>query len=128
MAERTFSDLDLDFTKHPVTKDVSLKTGEYAIIQSLKNLIFTNYYERPFNPIIGSNIRKMLFEPVDPLTGSILSKEITTLIGNFEPRVKIDYLQVNADTEAQTYQIILRFYTINSTKPIKITLFLNRLR
>lgn len=128
MAERIFSDLDLDFTKHPITKDVSRKTKENAVIASMKNLIFTNYYERPFNPTFGSNIRKMLFEPIDGLTGSILDKEIRTLLGNYEPRVQIDALQVNADIENQGYQIILRFYTLNSAKPIAISLFLNRLR
>jgi len=126
--ERVFSDLDIDFTMHPITKDVSRKTKEYAIIQSVKNLIMTNYYERPFNPSIGSGIRAMLFEPIDGITASTLNKEISNLIDNFEPRVKLDGLQVNANDQEQRYDISIRFYTLNSVKPIKVNLFLNRLR
>jgi phage baseplate assembly protein W len=126
--ERVFSDLDIDFTMHPITKDVSRKTKEYAIIQSVKNLIMTNYYERPFNPSLGSGIRAMLFEPIDGITASTLNKEISNLIDNFEPRVKLDGLQVNANDQEQRYDISIRFYTLNSVKPIKVNLFLNRLR
>lgn len=126
--ERVFSDLDIDFTMHPITKDVSRKTKEYAIIQSVKNLIMTNYYERLFNPSLGSGIRAMLFEPIDGITASTLNKEISNLINNFEPRVKLDGLQVNANDQEQRYDISIRFYTLNSVKPIKVNLFLNRLR
>lgn len=128
MAQRIFSDLDLSFTKHPITKDVSKKTKEYAILQSLKNLIQTNHYERPFNAKLGSNIRSLLFELVDPISASILHKELTLLITNYEPRVKIDELQVNPDVDNNRYNISVRFYMNNSAKPTTISLFLNRLR
>ncbi len=126
--ERTFTDLDLNFTKHPITKDVSRKVGDQAIIASLKNLIFTNFYERPFNPSIGSNIRKMLFEPLDALTGATIQKEITIMVGNFEPRVRLQAVQVVADFDRNSYQVTITFFTANAVKPIRTTLFLNRLR
>lgn len=126
--ERTFSDLDLNFTKHPITKDVSRKTGNNAVIGALKNLIFTNFYERPFNPRFGSNIRAMLFEPLDPLTGSILQKEIKILIENYEPRVSLRDIQVVADFDRNSYQVTITFFTVNSTQPLRTVLFLNRLR
>lgn len=126
--ERVFTDLDLDFTKHPITKDVSKKTKEYAVIQSLRNLILTNFYERPFHSKLGSNISKMLFEPINGITSSIIHKEIVTLISNFEPRVTLDELQVNADPDNYRYDISIRFYVTNSVRPIRISLFLNRLR
>lgn len=126
--ERIFSDLDLNFTKHPVTKDVARKTGDKAIIASLKNLIYTNFYERPFNPRLGSNIRGMLFEPLDPLTGATLQKEIKILIQNYEPRVSIRDIQVIADFDNNAYQVTLTFFTVNSTAPLRTVLFLNRLR
>lgn len=125
---RTFSDLDLNFTKHPVTKDVVRKTNDNAIISSLVNLISTNHYERPFRPTIGSNIKALLFEPLDNLTAISLKKEIELMINNYEPRVRIDELQVNANDEKQSYDVTLRFYVINSMRPITINLFLNRLR
>lgn len=126
--ERKFSDLDLNFTKHPVTKDVARKTGDNAIIASLKHLVHTNFYERPFNPRLGSNVRAMLFEPLDPLTGVTLQKEIEILIKNFEPRVSIRDIQVVADFDKNSYQVTLTFFTVNSTQPLRTVLFLNRLR
>jgi len=126
--ERVFTDIDLDFTMHPITKDVSKKTKEYAVIQSLRNLILTNYYERPFNNKIGSNISKMLFEPIDGVTGSIINNEIRTLIKNFEPRVSLDEVRVDADSDNHRYNVSIRFYVANSVRPIRISLFLNRLR
>ena len=126
--ERTFSDLDLNFTKHPITKDVARKTGNNAIIGALKNLVLTNFYERPFNPKFGSNIRAMLFEPLDPLTGSILQKEIKILIENYEPRVSLRDIQVVADFDRNSYQVTITFFTVNSTQPLRTVLFLNRLR
>lgn len=126
--ERTFSDLDLNFTKHPITKDVARKTGNNAIIGALKNLVYTNFYERPFNPKFGSNVRGMLFEPLDPLTGSILQKEIKILIENYEPRVSLRDIQVVADYERNSYQVTITFFTVNSTQPLRTVLFLNRLR
>lgn len=126
--ERKFSDLDLNFTKHPITKDVSRKVGDQAIISSMKNLIFTNFYERPFNPSLGSNIRRMLFEPLDGITGATIQKEISILIGNYEPRVRLQNVQVVADLERNSYQVTITFFTANSIKPLRTTVFLNRLR
>ena len=126
--ERTFSDLDLNFTKHPITKDVARKTGNNAIIGALKNMIYTNFYERPFNPKFGSNVRGMLFEPLDPLTGAILQKEIKILIENYEPRVSLRDIQVVADYDRNSYQVTITFFTVNSTQPLRTVLFLNRLR
>lgn len=127
-SSRIFTDLDLAFTKHPVTKDVALKTKEKAIIQSIKNLILTNYNERLFNPKLGSNINRMLFEPVDGISASILNKEIQTVITNFEPRVSVEEVQVIPNDREDGYEITLKFYVINSIKPLTIGLFLNRLR
>jgi phage baseplate assembly protein W len=126
--QRVFSDLDLTFAKHPVTKDVSKKVKEQAIIGAMRNLLLTKFYERPFNPTLGSNITQLLFEPVDFVTASILSKEITTTIKNYEPRVSINEIIVTPDNENQRYDVTLKFFIVNSVKPITITLFLNRLR
>lgn len=125
---RIYSDLDLDFSKHPVTKDVSRKTNDSAVIASVKNLLQTNYYERPFNPTFGGNITALLFEPVDPISASILQKEIEMTIENYEKRARIDQIIVDVDPENQRYLVNLRFYILNSTKPVTVNLYLNRLR
>jgi len=62
---REYSDLDLNFTIHPVKKDINRHVGDMAVINSIKNLVLTNHYERPFQPDIGSNIRRLLFENMD---------------------------------------------------------------
>jgi phage baseplate assembly protein W len=69
-SDRTFRDLDLNFTIHPVKKDINTHKNEFAIINSIKNLILTNHYERLFQPELGSNLRRLLFEQVDSVTSA----------------------------------------------------------
>ena len=127
-AERTFRDLDLNFTIHPVKKDINTYKNEYAVINSIKNLVLTNHYERPFQPEIGSNIRRLLFENVDTVTAAQIEREITEVIGNFEPRAQVSRVNAIPSPDENTYKIILEFFIINSTSPITINFFLERIR
>ena len=74
--QKIYSDLDLTFNRLPVTNDVALRYDDQAVIASVRNLLLTNFYERPFQPNLGSNIDKLLFEPVNNLTAGLLSDEI----------------------------------------------------
>jgi len=125
---RQYSDLDLNFTIHPVKKDINRNLGERAVINSVKNLILTNHYERPFQPNIGSNIRRLLFENLDNLTATTIENEIRQTILNFEPRVNISKLNVVADFENNGYRVIMEFFVSNRTTPITINFFLERIR
>jgi phage baseplate assembly protein W len=125
---RLYKDLDLNFSINPVTKDVDKKVGDRAIITAVKNLILLNYFEKPFNPSIGSNVRRLLFEPMDAGTGSLLQKEITLTINNYEPRVKLRNVYVQADEENQGYSVTIEFFLINRIEPVTLNLFLERLR
>ena len=127
-AERTFRDLDLNFTIHPVKKDINTYKNEYAVINSIKNLVLTNHYERPFQPEIGSNIRRLLFENVDTVTAAQIEREITEVIGNFEPRAQVSRVNAIPSPDENKYQIYLEFFIINSTSPITINFFLERIR
>jgi phage baseplate assembly protein W len=89
IAERSFKDLDLNFTPHPIKKDVSRHYNEKAVINAVKNLVSTNFYEKPFQPEVGSNIRRLLFENVDSIMAAQIEREIEETINNFEPRVQI---------------------------------------
>jgi phage baseplate assembly protein W len=125
---RQYSDLDLNFTIHPVKKDINIYTDELAVINALKNLILTNHYERPFQPDLGSNVRKLLFEHMDIITAAALEKEIEQTITNFEPRVQVLDISVAPNDEKNSYGVTLRFNVINRTEPVTISFLLERIR
>jgi len=123
-----YSDLDLTFTMHPVKKDIVISLDEQAVIRSVRNLILTNHYERPFHPEIGSNVRRMLFEPVSPLTANYLQREIEDTIKNFEPRVTLREVIVQVKPDDNFYSVIISFFINNRTEPTTINFVLQRLR
>jgi len=125
---REYKDLDLNFKAHPVTKDVIKRTGNAAIIGALRNLILTNLYEKPFQPSFGSRVRGLLFEDVSYITASVLQSEISKTIENFEPRVGIDAIKVQANPEENRYDVAIRFYINNLEAPVTINFFLEKIR
>lgn len=128
MSTRTYKDLDLDFIPHPITGDINKKTGVNAIVQSVKNLILLNHYEKPFHPEIGSNVRKMLFENIDPVTANILAKEIKITIDNFEPRVSVQNVYVSENYDENGFNATIEFVIKNTSQPLTVSFFLERLR
>ncbi len=126
--ERTFRDLDLNFQIHPIRKDINVHKNEFAIINSIKNLILTNHYEKPFQPEIGSNIRRLLFENVDAFTAAQIQREIEETINNFEPRAQVSRVTAVASPDENRYNIELEFFVINSANPVTINFFLERVR
>jgi phage baseplate assembly protein W len=125
---RDFKDLDLNFTIHPVRKDINKNVGEIAIINSIKNLVLTNHYEKPFNPNFGSNLRRLLFENTDGITASLIEREISQVIFNYEPRAKVRRVYVTPNTEETGFNVELEFFIINRTEPVTINFFLERIR
>lgn len=123
-----FTDLDLDFIMHPVSRDVSKKVNEYAIKQSVKNLILTNHYERPFHPEIGSQITAMLFENWSPMLQSVIRQSIINTITNFEPRVKLLEVVVDPNEDSNALSVSITFKIINTNTPLTVDLILNRTR
>ena len=126
--QNRYSDLDLTFTRHPISNDVVLSVDDQAVIRSVRNLVMTNHYERPFHPEIGSNVRKMLFEPISPLTANYIQREIEDTIRNYEPRAKIKEVIVQVDPDYNYYMAIISFFIVNRTEPITINFVLQRLR
>lgn len=123
-----YTDLDFTFTRHPVKDDIVLSVDDKAVIRSVRNLILTNHYERPFHPEIGSNVRKMLFEPISPLTANYLQREIEDTIKNFEPRVRLQQVVVQIEPDSNAYSAIISFFINNNTAPTTINFVLQRLR
>ena len=125
---RTFSDLDLNFKSHPATGDVTMKYDENAIKQSIKNLVMTNHYERPFHPEIGSQVRSLLFEPASPMLAITLKQAITNTINTFEPRVKLQDVNVTSSPDLNQLYVTIEFTIINTTSPLTMSLVLERTR
>ncbi len=94
---RKFKDIDLDFGRHPVTNDVNVVEDAIAIKRSVKNLIQTNFYERPFHPELGCGVKGMLFENFTPITSIFLKRKIEECLINNEPRINLTGIIINGD-------------------------------
>ena len=127
-ATRIYKDLDLDFGRNVVTNDVNKLTDVEAVKRSVRNLINTNHFERPFHPELGGNVRAMLFEPMTPLTALNLQRKIEEVLTNFEPRAKITQIIADPDIDRNAYKLTIKFYVIGITNPITVETFLERLR
>jgi phage baseplate assembly protein W len=125
---RLFSDIDLSFEKNPVTKDIFAKYDDNAIKNSVKNLILTKHYERPFHSEIGSNVNNMLFEHATPAIVAIARQEIIDVINNFEPRVEIIDVEAKFNTDANEMFVRIVFRIRNTQRPITVELTLDRTR
>jgi phage baseplate assembly protein W len=125
---RDYKDLDLNFTIHPVKKDLNKLTGPTAVVNSIKNLVSTNHYEKPFNPSFGSNLRRLLFESADKFTATLIEREITEVISNYEPRATVNNVIVSPTVDGNGFNVQLEFFVVNQTDPLTITFFLERIR
>ena len=126
---RQYRDLDLFFNKKNVSKDITKITDIAAVKRSIRNLVLTNHYEKPFHPEIGSGVRDMLFEPMSTLTAHVLTKKIEDVIENFEPRAKVIGVSAQPNLDRNEYQVTINFFVLNApTELVDLTLFLERLR
>jgi phage baseplate assembly protein W len=126
--DKQYSDLDLAFNIHPIKKDINRHIDDMAVINSIKNLILTNHYERLFQPDIGSNVRKLLFEPLDNITASAIEREIEQTLTNYENRIIINTVSVGVDFDNNAFSVTLEFTIINRSEPILIKFLLERIR
>jgi phage baseplate assembly protein W len=110
------------------TGDVSMRYDTQAVIASIRNLLNTNKYERPFQPEVASGIPSLLFEPANNITATLIENEITRLINNFEPRATINSLFVSAAPDQNSFNITLSVFIGNQTQPSNINLILQRTR
>jgi|TARA_R110001592_G_scaffold53147_1_gene163090 phage baseplate assembly protein W len=127
-SSRVFKDLDLDFQVNSATKDIQKLTDVEAVKRSVRNLINTNHYERPFHPEIGSNLRAMLFELITPQMTHVISKQIDLLIRNYEPRCRLVQVNSQPSLERNGYRCSISFYVVNYPEPVEVETFLERLR
>jgi len=125
---RTFKDLDLDFTRNIVTNDVVKIEDVNAVKRSVKNLIQTNHYERPFHPELGCGIRELLFENFTPLTGIFIKRKVEEVITNYEPRARLSQVTVNEQPDRNAIGVTVYFYVMNIPEQVSVTTLLQRIR
>ena len=126
---RQYTDLDLFFNKKATSKDISKVTDIQAVKRSVRNLILTNHYEKPFHPEIGSGVRGILFELMTPITANILARKIQDVVENFEPRAKLIGVRAQPNLDRNEYEVTIEFYVINTpTELVDLTVMLERLR
>lgn len=109
---KSFKDVAVNFSKNPFTDDLSVVNNDNSIKQAVKNLILTTPGEKPFQPLVGSSVNRLLFEPLDAFTADAIEDEIRTTINQYEPRVALtsvvvtpvfDQNKLNVEIE---YQIV----------------------
>ena len=127
-SSRIFKDLNLGFQQNSATKDIQKLTDVEAVKRSVRNLINTNHYEKPFHPEIGSNLRAMLFENITPTMNHIISKNIELLIINYEPRCRLVQVNTQPMFDRNGYACQISFYVVNHPEPVIVESFLERLR
>ena len=127
-ATRIYKDLDLDFTRNVVTNDVVKIEDVNAVKRSVKNLVQTNHYERPFHPELGCGIRELLFENFTPLTGIFIKRKVEEVITNYEPRARLSQVAVNEQPDRNGIQVTVYFYVMNIPEPVSVTTLLQRIR
>ena len=125
---RIYKDLNLDFQQNTATKDIQKITDIESVKRSVRNLINTNHYEKPFRPQVGSNLRAMLFENISPQMNHAISKEIDLLIKNYEPRCRLVEVNTIPDFDRNAYSASISFYVVNHPEPVTVESFLERLR
>jgi phage baseplate assembly protein W len=122
-----YSDLTTNLIAHPNTKDLFTVKNNEAVKRSIKNLVLTDIYERPFSKI-GGDVNSSLFENITPQSAESLRKKIEFTIGNYEPRAKVKEIIVSAAADSNAYNIDIYFYTINIPEIEKLQLTLTRVR
>jgi hypothetical protein len=125
---RTFSDINLLFTKSGATADITKKIDEEAVKASLRNLISTKNFERPFHPEIGCQIYGLLFENITPIIYQTMRKTIFDAIEKFEPRVKVLEVNVAETPDNNSIELSIIFRIINSERPTTLKTIIQRVR
>ena len=127
-SSKIFKDLNLDFQQNTATKDIQKITDVESVKRSVRNLINTNHYEKPFHPEIGSNLRAMLFELMTPQMNHVISKQIENLINNYEPRCNLVEVFAQPMFDRNGYSVQISFMVNNHQEPVIVESFLERLR
>ena len=126
---QTFKDLSVTFKKHPVTDDLVSVKDKAAIVQSIQNLLLTNKGERLFQPQLGSDLQKSLFEPLDYGTAGMIRGQVKEVIDTWEPRVVVEEVRCEPDFNTNGYEVELSYRIVGrQDRQVQASFFLERTR
>lgn len=123
-----YSDFLTNLNTHPVSRETLRYVNETAVTRSIRNLLNTQQGERLYQPDVGSNVRKLLFEPIDDTTTDILASTIRDTLNAYEPRAKVLDVSVVPDEERNRYVVAVVYMLINKQDPISVNITLQRVR
>ena len=126
-ARRWYTDIDLNITPHPSSGDLVLKYDKEAIKRSIRNIMLTNNYERPFKPRFGANLRGLLFELADDVTKFEIRRQIEDAIMSFEPRVRITTILLDS-TGFNNLHVTVNYGIVGVEEPQEVQVILERVR
>ena len=106
---RSFKDFSVNFARNPFTDDLSVVHNDNSIKQAVKNIILTSPGEKPFQPLVGSSVNRLLFEPLDAFTADAIAEEIRTTINQYEPRVALTRVDVTPIFEGNKLNVSLEY-------------------
>ena len=126
---QVYKDLNLNFTKHPIKRDLVPLSNAAAVKRSVRNLVQYGHFEKPFHPEIGSGVRDLLFENMTPFTANTLARKIEDVITNFEPRALLAGVEVIPRFDDNQYEVIVEFYIQNAPAELQdLSFTLERIR
>ena len=125
---RTYKDINFDFTANPVTGDVATVKDAVSVKRGIRNVLLTENYERLFNPEFGSGVKNILFEPMTPVTAQRLEDEVASAIGAWEQRAEVVHINVISEEEYNRYRVSVKFRINNSIETEQVDVFLSRER
>lgn len=123
-----YSDFDLSFIPHPITGDITRLKNEDAVKNAMKNLVLTGLYERPFYPNKGCGIRQSLFDLITPATAIAIQEHTREVLDNWEPRINIVSVLVDADYDNNGYAVTIKYEIINQPIIQTVDFFLERIK
>ena len=112
-----FLDISASWQNNPLSNDLIGLKNENAIARSVRNLILTTQGERPFQPVLGSNVNNLLFDNMDKLTAAALKDEIRNTIENYEPRVELEDIIVDPNFDNNEFNVTIQYYIVGIDVP-----------
>ena len=126
--QEIYRDIPMSFNVHPITGNMKLVANAESIKQSVKNIVLTNFYERPYQPELGGNVLTQLFENMSPITEYNVTQNIRQALENNEPRAIVEDIITTPVEDQNTLRVTIKFSVRNIPEPIEVDVLLERIR